>query len=273
MKKLIITSSIAALSATFALAQTNEPASPKAYIRASVGYAFPHAGNSYLKTQSSSFLSASNVYEKYSLGAGANVHVAGGYWLFKNVGLELGVQAGIAPKKFVSKYTDPNESAEGKIYAKMPVYLIPTLVLQTGGEKINAYTRLGIVVNASGKVIEEYASNDVKMKREYSLKSGIGFQGALGVTIPTGKKTCFFVEANGISKNQYVKRLETTKAMQNGIDMLPGMDMADKVTEYSKEVSITYTTANPDPNKPTQEGTFSLPFSNIGISAGVMIKL
>ncbi|HTN44951.1 MAG TPA: hypothetical protein VL098_01300 [Flavipsychrobacter sp.] len=273
MKKIIITSSIAALSATLALAQAHEPASSKAYIRAGVGYAFPHAGNSYLKTQSGSFLSASNVYEKYSLGAGAHINVAGGFWLFKNIGLELGVHAGIAPKKFVSKYSNPNETAEAKLYARMPVYLIPSLVLQTGGEKANVYTRLGVVVNVTGKLTEEYASNSLKWEKEYRMRTGIGFQGALGVSLPMGKSVCFFAEVNGISMSQYLKKTELVMVRDNGIDVLPNLDMADKVTEYSDQVSITYTTANPDPDKPTQAGTYSLPFSNVGFSAGVMIKL
>lgn len=267
MKKIITTLSIVAIAATAVKAQ--EAQSSKAYARVGVGYAFPNAGDSYLQNETYSFLSHTQEVKKYSFGAGANVMVAGGFWFTKNVGVELGVNIGGAPKKFKGTYSDPATSGTSTMYAKMPVYIMPSVVLQTGGEKINVYSRLGLAVNVSGKIMSEHKSGNDEVIQEAHFKTGVGFQGALGVTIPAGQKMSIFIEANGMAMNQYLKKSEYTKYVVGGTNKLAVMTTADKVYEY--ENSVTVTTAQ-DPSQPSKAMTTSLPFSNIGVSAGVVFK-
>lgn len=267
MKKIITTLSIVAVAATAVKAQ--ETKSSKAYAHVGIGYAFPNAGDSYLNNETYSFLSHTQEVKKYSFGAGANVMVAGGFWFSKNVGVELGANLGVAPKKFKGTYSDPAQSGTSALYAKMPAYVMPSVILQTGGERLNIYSRLGLAVNVSGKVVSEYEVGNNEIIQEAHFKTGVGFQGALGVTIPAGKKMSIFAEATGIAMNQYLKKSEYTKYVSGGVNQLAIMTTSDKVYEYDNSVTETTT---PDPDQPTKSVTMSLPFSNIGVSAGVVFK-
>lgn len=252
-------------------AQKNQAVASKIYVRIGAGYAFPHAGQTYIESQTATVLSYSEVYGKYSFGAGVNATLAGGFWLNDYIGLELGIHAGIAPKKYETTVTDPTNSETGSTKVKMPVYIIPAVVLQTGGEYINVYSRLGVVVNIAGKIIAERKNAFYSSVMETTLKTGIGFHGALGVSIPVADKISIFAEANGIAMNQYLKTGEVTKATQNGVDILSQMTESEKKANFVDEITVTASTTTPNPDEPTKLPAQAAPFSNIGFGLGVMI--
>src|SRR5690606_15940157 len=105
-------------------------------------------------------------------------------------------------------------------------------------------------------------SGNDEIIQEGNFKTGLGFQGALGVTIPATKNLSIFVEANGIAMSQYLKKAEYTKYIAGGINQLAVMTTSDKVYEY--ESSITEVAA-PDPSQPTKVISTAIPFSNIGL--------
>lgn len=256
---------------TYGQAQKDQAAASKIYVRIGAGYAFPHAGQTYVESKTATVLSYSEVYGKYSFGAGANATLAGGFWLNNHLGLELGIHAGIAPKKYEMTATDPTNSQTSSMKVKMPVYIIPAIVLQTGGQHVNVYTRLGVVVNVSGKIIEEKENAIYNSESETTLKTGIGFHGALGVSIPVADKISIFAEANGIAMNQYFKTGEITKATENGVDILSQMNESEKKATFVDEITLTASTATPNPDEPTKLPAQAASFSNIGFGLGVML--
>ena len=271
MKKVLTTLSIVALAATSIKAQEATKKS-KSYLRVGAGYAFPHGGNTYTKRNYSTTTVQTIETKKFSLGAGINATIALGTWINTHIGLELGINVGVLGKKYKIEYGEPYGGGYyNTFYSKMPVYAMPAVILQTNGKKLNIYSRVGLVINVAGKVMDEYDGNGVKQVAELKFKTGLGFQGGLGVVVPISKKLNFFVEANGISINQYLKKSEITEATSRGVGVLDFIPINERITEYEKDLTI-QTTVPSAPDKPTKEVTYSLPFSNVGLSAGIVLK-
>lgn len=255
------------------------------YLRGGVGYGLPHAGNTSIAgsyTQSGNLQTTKS--KRASFGAGAYAAVAAGYQLSNHIAVEIGVTIGVLGQKF--DYTNTTSAsgpgsttAKNTSYAEFPVYVVPALVLQTGGD-VNFYTRIGAVVNVAGKVLDKNESTTVSgtarststSTQEYKFQSGLGFQGAAGVSYPVAPKIQLYAEVTGISLNLYVKQSEYTAFTINGKDALSTMTTYDKKTVFEKEIS-TVTGSSVSPSQPKKELEYALPFSNAGLMAGVIFKL
>lgn len=251
------------------------------YLRVGVGYSFPQAGDYISGTETSTATSYSSDLKKGSYGSGFNAALAGGYMFSPNIGVELAVGAGIAPKKYTMEYTETGANAgtmTNVTYAKMPIMIMPSLVLSTGHTGVEAYTRVGLAINVAGKLINEFEAIDrsntpdviVTMTEEYTPKLGIGLQGALGVKYHVNDMLGIYVEANGLSMRVDMKKSEVTAFDVNGINTLGLLTINDAQTEYSANYTETSGPANP--STPHQTGPMSVPFSNLGIGVGVTLK-
>lgn len=288
MKKALVAIILSSLFALSAIAQTGKKSTASGgYVRVGVGYAFPHAGNT-VSTLYDPFAADFNLngnitqgagyttydLEKVSIGSGLKAMVAGGYWFNKNIGIELGVNIGVAPKKFESVISALSfGNSEVINYAKTPIYIMPALMLRAEVSKIYIYNRLGIAVNVAGKGITEStvtAGSSIQVANmEYTFRTGIGFQGALGVQIPVADKVSIFAEANGLFINQYLKEAELVERTDNGADVLSKYPTAAKQFEFELDYNQTLSAIRP--YEPTKAPSMAVPFSNIGLSAGIMI--
>ena len=297
MKKQLLVLALSSLCTLSVNAQTDKTSASATgpYIRVGVGYAFPHAGN----TQSTLYnpiLSSANPsggglqfvgditsgggvtsyeYKKASLGSGFTGTIAGGYWFTKNIGLELGVNIGIAPKKYESLITNSAGTYKSVDYAKTPVYMMPAVLLRAEVEKVFVYSRIGVAVNVAGKAKNEVTvtnpASQTVVVTEYSFRTGIGLQGALGLSFPVAKKVSIFVEANGLFISQYLKKGDVVELTSNGIDQLSKQPTAYKEFEY--EFDYEQVAGTPRLYEPTKAPSMAVPFSNIGISAGLVFGL
>lgn len=282
MKKMILSALMIAATAASANAQdTKKTNDGGVYLRLGVGYSFPQAGDYISGTQTSTPTSFTTDMKKGSYGSGFNAALAGGYMFSRNIGVELAVGAGIAPKKYTMEYSETGTNAgtmTNVTYAKMPIMIMPSLVLSTGHTGVEAYTRIGLAINVAGKLINEFESTDMSVTpndivtytEEYTPKLGIGVQGALGVKYHVNDMLGIYVEANGLSMRMDMKKSEVTAMEVNGINTLGLLSINDAQTEYS--ASYTETNGAPNPSTPWQAGPMSVPFSNIGIGVGVTLK-
>jgi len=306
MKKAFISLLALTLFASYGHAQEKSPRkSTSFFLRVGGGYALSQSGQStvdgvYLDGSSSyspsysgqqlQFESETFDIKKGSFGTGLKAVVAGGVMLHKNLGLELAVGIGIGSKKYTYDYAR-NESGssptytykttyKGTMYQKNAIHLMPSVILQTGGEKVNVYSRIGVALPVSGKLISERAytmsssnnptTNGQEEVYEIKTRFTVGMQGALGVQLFIGQKAGFFVEANGVSMTADAKSAKLTKAMSNGTDYLPLLDVSTKNIEYEKSGTITSAS---DPGQPSKAATFSIPYSNIGFGLGLVFYL
>ncbi|HRO42539.1 MAG TPA: hypothetical protein PL009_06875, partial [Flavipsychrobacter sp.] len=181
MKKAFIVLLVLGSAATQSFGQDKAPKNNAPfYLRIGGTYAFSHAGQtavggayingsyssdaSYSGGQTSTF---SETYDlkKASFGNGITAVVACGAMLHKHIGVELAVSIGITAKKYTYSYVD-NETGSSPtytykftqqttMYQRTPILLMPSVVLQSGGEKLNVYSRMGLALPVAGKFIME----------------------------------------------------------------------------------------------------------------------
>jgi hypothetical protein len=273
------------LCASLTFAQSRDPeeqgGAPSVYLRAGAGYGFAHAGGTEIngKIISGSEALDGNSYalnvDRASFGSGLAANIAAGYMITKHLGVELGVHAVVSPRKHTFNGLVPNFANRpytSVMYSKLPVYLVPALVLTTGG-RLQVYSRAGIVLPFSGKLmIKETSAATGQGQTEQVYTSELknrftpGFQGAIGLGRALTSHLSVWAEANITSLNVYAKRSELTGYTENGIDGLGAFTTNQKVTEYDFNYETPLQPAATEPNKAP---TFSVPFGSVGLCVGV----
>ena len=289
------------LSATAYAQNTGNAKASKIYVRAGGTYAFPQAGQ--MTMESGQFMNgnlkgvttmngtaSSTTYnwdlKKASLGAGVSGVVAGGYMFNKNLGIEVAASIGISPKKYEFVETDvyPSQGIQitdqmkTKVYQKGAVLVMPSVVIQSGGNKLNVYSRIGLAIPGAGKTMVEMESYgfitqaSVLTSWAYEVKNrfALGLQGALGAQYSLSSKIRLYVEANGVSLSANAKTGTMTHFTQNGTNYLEDVNVSDREIRY--ELSGT-TTSTVDNNQPSTMPSFTSTFNNIGVGAGLVFQL
>src|SRR5690606_35961602 len=129
--------------------------------------------------------------------------------------------AGIAPTKYTLGFDQTNGYDYKDVtttYAKMPIMIMPSVVLSSGNTGVEVYSRIGLAVNVAGKVMEEYQTTDrasspndiTNTTTEYTPKLGLGIQGALGLKYHVNDMLGIYLEANGLSMTTGMKSSEIT---------------------------------------------------------------
>ena len=304
MKKTILSVATLAVALNLFAQDQVKTKTAHAYIRVGGTYAFPHAGQTSIdqtefiqgkfQTTETQVSGQNPTYnyswdlKKASFGAGITAVLAGGYMFTDNIGIEVAASIGLSQKKYsfddALSYQSPtagtiNDHVKGTFYQKTPVLIMPSVVLQTGGRKINVYSRIGVALPVAGKFIADYeryafaTAGSILYSWSYETKTrfALGMQGALGAQVRIAKKIALYVEANGVSLNAYAKTRTMTKYSEDGVDYIA------QVSTYDKEVQYDYTGTRTSPNTsttvPKQAATFSLAYSNIGIGAGLVVEL
>ncbi len=281
---------------SFAAAQSQEAAKPQTnkrfYARFGAGYGFTHAGQtSILLTSNGSIYfngssaSASGVagtsestsLKRGSFGAGGALALAGGYMLTRHIGIELGAEAVVLPKKYeYNNVQTGNFNYTGKqtTSANLPVYLMPSVLMTTGGKGASLYGRVGLALPFADKMTikSETVSFNATTDATYELtqRFSVGFQGAAGLSYPVGNNLRLWVEAAGLFRNAYAKKLELTRAVQNGVNVLSQVPANQKVIEFDYNLTNA-TGVTPNPSAPSKELTSAAPYSSIGAKFGLTI--
>ncbi|RYD54625.1 MAG: hypothetical protein EOP56_18720 [Sphingobacteriales bacterium] len=273
MKKILLLALLAGICAT-AQAQ-------KFYARAGVGYAFTHAGQIGGTTPStqqlSPFISGSLTggltgsdftIKKVSFSTGPAVRVAGGYMFSKNIGIDLEGSFYLTPAehKLTVNAAGNTSTTTYTQKATLPILLTPALVLQSGGNKLNAYTRFGITLPLSAKTQDEVntvyndsSRSSLLIKSTQSPRFSIGFSAAAGVKYRLASKLSVWAEASLLSMSLYAKESELTERAINGVNNIDLIPQDQRIYKYE----FTGNTAN------SAYYTYSVPFSNIATCIGI----
>lgn len=258
----------------------------------------------------------------FSLGEGINMALGIGYMFNDNIGLELSGDyllgaSNTVEDKSTSKYyksvsttsntTVTQSSGTGTTTNSMTrtsLSITPAVrfVAPISG-KISMYSRIGVVVPVSDKMVYEYRESDsqyysqkVNNKTNSSNNSNsntsktmefepyfrVGYTAAIGVNYSLGKHLSLFGEINGVSDSFEAKKSTITKWNQysnsssgspSSKNLLENLDIINKETEYLKEYVVdNKSTSTADKNKPGKDVSFSLPASSIGLAVGVALK-
>ncbi len=254
-------------------------------MRVGFGYGFAMSGQ--IGDGSGKVVSVTNEenfnIQPYSYGAGLSGTLALGYNISKNIGVEMIATSTLAGRKY--EYTSVDLlSSGGTTYTKKAVItshgntllLQPSVVVQTGGSKTNIYARMGIIVPVMNLLVNdvnysENVNNNVeKTTEEYSMYFSLGASGAMGASFNLTHDLRLYTELCMVSYTPYLAKGSRTEYTRNGVNYLSFLSLSARDIEFEKTGTLV---ASQDPDKPTISRTQSIPFSNIGINAGVVIQL
>ncbi|RYD54626.1 MAG: hypothetical protein EOP56_18725 [Sphingobacteriales bacterium] len=285
MRKLFFTALTLSLCASAAQAQ-------KLYVRGMLGFAVANAGQTTDDTRSPH--SGSMLYTAPSTGAtpvltsfklksvsfntGIQTSLALGYMFNNNVGVELGADIGIAHIEHEGQITAPSSNSSAYTvtqfysqYVKNPIILTPALCLQSGGKKINIYTRAGLAVPVRSNITTEIgqittatgtnSSRSINLGYTTTTAFSLGFSGAAGVKYAVNSKLQLGAEISAVSLSLYLDKLEFTSYSENGVDLFSRLPEESKRISYGKSGGSGV------------EPTYSVPFSNVGLKVGVFYTL
>lgn len=251
------------------------------YLRVGVGYSFPLAGAYISGTETITPTNYSTDMKKGSYSAGFNAALAGGFMFNRNIGVELAVGAGIAPTKYTLEYDQTNTGdykSTSTSYAKMPIMIMPSVVLSSGNTGLELYSRMGLAINVAGKLVTESETVDrngatdliTKWTEEYKPSVGLGVQGALGAKYHVNDMLGIYLEINGLAMTGNMKSSEVTMYEVNGINEIGNLSVYDLKTEYS--ANFTEANSSISTSTPYKANAMAVPFSNLGIGVGVTLK-
>lgn len=262
--------------------------------RLGLGYAFATAsqtlgpdGMPYSGNVTNSTTGGNSSYSAKGVSFSSGLKLSGGlqYMFTKNIGVAADINVGLASKKYVlqenngtsiaGKYngsgnigSNPSDNTYTR-YAKLPIILLPSLVIQSGGDRLNIYARAGLALPLSTQIISEehdvyqnVAGDDEQLNKTIKTQFSLGFAGALGASYRANENFSLWIEANLMSLSLYPKEADITAHDFNG---------ATSTAPPVPSSKITYITSGTPSNG--EQLSFSVPFSNIGFMVGGSINL
>lgn len=231
--------------------------------------------NGYFSATSSS-LSATIKHEKVNFGKGIQAGINFGYLISKNIGLELTFAKALKQNMEMENQIRPSWNgtySEIIGFNTSSTIFSPAIVIKTNHEKLNVYSKLGVMILKSKQHNTYYENNNTFITDvEYDLEgiSGVGFRAALGTSIKLNKLIDLQFEVNTSNITAKPKREIRTKHIEDGVNLLPTMTVQEKEIEFVDEYTIT---ATPAPtNIPDKSLNVYLPYNTLGIQLGLIFK-
>ena len=243
------------------------------YLRGGVGYASSYTGDMVNGT--------SNAFNVKSYTSGLNGVLGCGYMFNDHIGLELDGSM-VAPGR---KYTLTSYSIDstGRMYTdditkrtlRSLLLVMPGVVLQTGCDRFNIYSRLSLVFPVIDKSVSEddfvnYAGSN-SLQYAIKMRSTLGFNAAVGISYKLCSHVNLWAEANALALSPYTAQTTITGATLNGVNNIGSFSASQKTTTYVFSGGYTLTRGVLT-NYATQP-TSTRPYSNFGLQAGISVDI
>lgn len=254
-------------------------------ISLSAGWGLPVGGQDFATlTDYSSTNSYTETVAFGSLGAGIALQGGVRHMFSETFGLEL--EVGYAQGAFLGEEYLDDDDEEFLEYSATQIRVMPSVVIQTGGEGVQGYARFGLLLPVSVSVQSAYWRMDenyfsggedriITQNRDFSMRTGIGFQGGLGVLVPVkGVMISGEVRLQGLTLKP--KSSIVTEYMIGEDNELRGLSTANKETLFFDAITEDNNNRNNsgfDSDDPSEELAPSLPFGNVGFCVGVIIPI
>ena len=250
-------------------------------MRIGAGYNFSSASQHFLSDIESS--SNNYSYKKVDASLGRGLEIRGGIdHLFKpwiGISVDANYRKSLPTIKGTFLYSSAadNYYKEENKWTSQLIEISPSLLLKIPGKKINPYSRFGFVVPIYSKikVTGEYIRitfidmTTGENEKIFRLKNTLGYTASVGIAPELNKRITFFAEVGLLSQSIQVKRSTLTSDKVNGVEKIDTYNTATKETIYVKKTN----NQGYNPDQPRKELGFSLPYSSIGLNAGLSIKL
>jgi len=205
-----------------------------------------------------------------SMSAGFQGTISVGYMFNKYIGVCVNVNAGIANKKYSYETTGTlaqpyGTSLSQNQQAQLPVLVTPSFYFQTTNKEFNLYSRVGLAlpVYQKIKINSESTVNNTEYTGSMTMKTDFcpGFNGAVGVDYKLNDNFHLWSEVSLVSMTLYTKESTITSYSVNGVDQLSSIPENKRTTQY-KDGTTT-------PGGPNYQAKYTIPFSSIGLFAGI----
>ncbi len=272
------------------------------FLRLGLGYAFPQAGQSMYDTPipyngfptgyngSRNNTTSTETYniKGASFSAGFQGILGLGYMFNNNVGVQLDGAIGLSPAKYTFNDNNVNLNTvasplPGTIStiqrAKGPFILMPSLVLQTGGNPWCIYTRLGLALPLNTKITQDQVISNAPgtgavttddFTWQITNSFSLGFTAAAGLKYKINDRVSIWGEVSILSMSVYAKEQDLKTWVEtdpvNGPQSYP-------VSSYPNAPNIKFSKTATVDSSLSNIPTYAQPFSNVGVNFGVVFTL
>ena len=259
------------------------------YVRAGLGYAVPQAGQSIAGQEWPYNGTISNMVNYDIAGAsfssGIQSYLGFGYMFTPHIGAQLDASIGLSNTTYSFRdnnvtvnYTGGTSILSNVVIttrATTPVNLMPSMVLQTGGDVWNIYSRMGLALPLNSKIERERSITNAPgtgstrtTTETWEVKSyfSLGFTAAAGVQYKVNNKMSIWGELSLLSLAPYIREADLKAYSYNGQNIPLSQISGTMVYNYSKNVTL-------DTANYSTQPSYSQPFSNVGFNAGVRYLL
>ncbi|HTD93473.1 MAG TPA: hypothetical protein VK644_06665 [Chitinophagaceae bacterium] len=252
----------------------------KSSFRFGTGYHFSTAGQTLLNINLYNNYASSSRKVDASLGRGIRLTAGYQHWLRSWFGFAVDVDyARTAPPVKGSTHTnsiDYNYSEETK-WKSDQFFIIPSMVFKIAGNKLNPWASFGVIVPAYGRLRTNVAYTTSGFgpgqsgisKRTVTVKHTLGASSSLGIAPSINKHLTFFTALQIRAISIQAKKMTTTSDLLNGVEQIDTYSRSAKETIYVRKLKYQLY----DSDQPRKETGYSLPFSSVGIIAGLQINL
>lgn len=213
--------------------------------------------------------------------------LAGGIFLTDHIGVEMAAHIGFLnrPLSYTAMDTDPQGSTRTRTIearAERPIILCPALVLRAGGSRAGGkraepYARIGPalplhtarVVDISEQYKSSASFNNYTITAQAIEQSrfSVGLSAALGVSIPLWPRAALFAECNATALQVYIRKRTYTSYFFNSEDVTDAIPESLRTTWYETN----YTDPGPSATGNSVRPAYAVPFSSLGIIAGLSV--
>ncbi len=206
-----------------------------------------------------------------------------GYMFTNHIGVQLDGVFGLSSTEyifsdnlFVIHYTSGPLTTNIKMVQKAnnTVMLMPSLILQTGTDPWNIYTRFGAVLPLSTRITQHLLISNApgtgrvvvddfafEVKNSFSL----GISSAAGVQYKINDRLSVWGELSVVSMSLYTKESEFKSFSEDGFTYPVSSVNLPVIIKYSKTAFVDSTG--------TTAPAYAQPFSNAGVNFGILIAL
>jgi len=224
-------------------------------------------------------------------GTGPSLGMALGVCIEENFCFELAYSFVASPERLTERRNQQNYSFRNEAKARQHTFL-PALMLRIPFKDFFPYTRIGLIVPVSTKIIEDVQvsgllddehSYCLEQTEVVNMKFNLGFYASAGIQYPINKMLDAFAEISIFSLSQKAHHSEITEYLNrqqtnDGGELrhLNNLSISEKEFEYVDEInSSSNHPDNPDYNynEPTEFLSYNRSFSAFSIQLGLVYKL
>ena len=214
-----------------------------------------------------------------SFSAGVNGQLGIGYMFNENIGMEVVSRQVLAPKKYTFTYYNfdyGGVTSDLSIVqqADLPTFLIPSVYMQTKGDPLAFYMKVGVVLPTWANITMDQIITNVPGTGAITTKdftfslttsTSLGFAASAGLIYRASPKFDVFGELGFMSL--------TVLAKQQTLEALHVNGQAYSLANVTGATNITYSKTAVVDSSQAQLPAYSLPFSNFGLQIGVRYNL